>query len=29
MERVFMWMTVVGVIGVAVVLTWMLFTGTI
>ena len=29
MERLFMWMAVVGVIGVALTLTWMLFTGTI
>jgi len=29
LERMLMWMAVVGVIGVALTLTWMLFTGTI
>jgi len=28
MERLFMWMAIVGVIGIALTLTWMLFTGT-
>jgi hypothetical protein len=28
-ERMFMWMAIVGVVGVALTLTWMLFTGTI
>jgi hypothetical protein len=28
MERLFMWMAVVGVVGVALTLMWMLFTGT-
>ena len=28
LERMFIWMAVVGVIGLALTLTWMLFTGT-